>query len=71
LIAAEPCVESSLTLYERGSVNCDQYRGAKFRSYIYRRPQRGVVDVQCGHFLPGTAIVDTAWRTLDAVEEIP
>jgi hypothetical protein len=31
----------------------------------------GGVDVQCGHFLPGTAIVDTAWRTLDAVEEIP
>jgi hypothetical protein len=34
-------------------------------------PQRGVVDVQYGRFLPGNAIVDTAWRTLDAVEEIP
>jgi hypothetical protein len=29
------------------------------------------VDVQYGRFLPGTAVVDTAWRTLDAVEESP
>jgi hypothetical protein len=34
-------------------------------------PNGGIVDVQYGRFLSGTAIVDTAWRTLDAVEESP